>query len=86
MPAGHAPHTALFWQDIIMHVHALTVVVLALLVVLTSAIAEDIQIMGLTARHTALGDDPKALDYLTGRCQKKHKHMTCSLHQIVIKK
>jgi hypothetical protein len=49
------------------------------LVIMASASAEDVKIMGLMDTNAARSDSTQPLTYLTGSCQKKHKRMQCHL-------
>ena len=69
-----------------MDIRALAVASLILLLVLATAGAEDVKIMGLMETHAARSDSKQPLTYLTGSCQKKHQRMKCHLNEIVVKK
>jgi hypothetical protein len=73
-------------QDITMYIRSLAVALLILLLVIGSAGAEDVKIMGLMETHAARSDSKQPLAYLTGSCQKKHKRMKCHLNEIAVKK
>ena len=73
-------------QDIAMSMRSLAVGSLILLLVIASTSAEDIKIMGLTEKNSALFDGKHSLTYLTGSCQKKKAHMKCHLNEIEVKK
>ena len=62
-----------------MYIRSLAVALLILLLVIGSAGAEDVKIMGLMETHEARSDPKRPLAYLTGSCQKKHKRMKCHL-------
>jgi hypothetical protein len=70
----------------LMRIRSLAVAALPLLLVIASASAEDIKIMGLTETHAARADGQRPLAYLTGSCQKKPRHMKCHLHEIAVNK
>jgi hypothetical protein len=69
-----------------MRIHAFAVGALTLLLVLASAGAEDVKIMGLTETNAARSDRTRPLTSLTGSCQQKHRHMKCHLNEITVKK
>jgi hypothetical protein len=73
-------------QDITMYIRSLAVASLILLLVLATASAEDVKIMGLMETNAARSDSKRSLAYLTGSCQKKHKRIKCHLNEIVVKK
>src|SRR5678815_5420409 len=73
-------------QDITMDICSIAVALLSLLLVIGSAGAEDVKIMGLMETHAARSDPKRPLAYLTGSCQKKHKRMKCHLNEIAVKK
>jgi len=74
-------------QDITMYIRSLAVASLTFfLLVIGSAGAEDVKIMGLIDTHAARSDSKRPLAYLTGSCQKKHKRMKCHLNEIAVKK
>src|SRR2546422_5504256 len=56
------------------------------LLVLASAGAEDIKIMGLMDTNAARADPTRPLAYLTGSCQQKPKRMQCHLNEITVTK
>src|SRR6266568_8097956 len=68
-----------------MYIRALAVASLIFLLVIASAGAEDVKIMGLMETHTTRSDSKQPLAYLTGSCQKKHKRMKCHLNEITVK-
>ena len=65
---------------------SLAIAALTLLIVIASAGAEDIKIMGLTETSAARADSTRPLTYLTGSCQQKPKRMTCHLNEIAVTK
>ena len=69
-----------------MSIRYLAVVYTTLILVMASAVAEEVKIMGLTEKNAALLDGTKSLEYLTGSCQKKKLHMKCHLNHIAVKK
>lgn len=70
-----------------MYIRSLAVASLTFfLLVIGSAGAEDVKIMGLMDTNAARSDSKQPLAYLTGSCQKKHKRMKCHLNEIVVKK
>jgi hypothetical protein len=70
-----------------MYIRALAVASLSFfLLVMASAGAEDVKIMGLMDTHAARSDSTRPLAYLTGSCQKKHKRMQCHLNEIAVTK
>ena len=70
-----------------MYIRSLAVASLTFfLLVIGSAGAEDVKIMGLIDTHAARSDSKRPLAYLTGSCQKKHKRMKCHLNEIAVKK
>ena len=56
------------------------------LLVMATASAEDVKIMGLMDTNAARSDSTRPLAYLTGSCQKKPKRMKCHLNEITVKK
>jgi hypothetical protein len=56
------------------------------LVIMASASAEDVKIMGLMDTNAARSDSTQPLTYLTGSCQKKNKRMKCHLNEITVTK
>ncbi len=74
-------------QGITMDIRALAVASLTcFLLVVGSAGAEDVQIMGLMDTNAARSDPKRPLTYLTGSCQQKHKRMKCHLNEITVTK
>src|SRR6266567_1542358 len=74
-------------QGITMDIRALAVASLTcFLLVVGSAGAEDVQIMGLMDTNAARSDPKRPLTYLTGNCQKKPKRMKCHLNEITVTK
>jgi hypothetical protein len=74
-------------QDITMYIRSLAVALLAFfLLVIGSAGAEDVKIMGLMDTNAAGSAPKRSLAYLTGSCQKKHKRMKCHLNEIAVTK
>jgi len=69
-----------------MYIRSLAVASLILLLVLATAGAEDVKIMGLMETNAARSNSKRSLAYLTGSCQKKHKRMQCHLNEIAVKK
>src|SRR5882724_741568 len=69
-----------------MSIRYLAVGYITIMLVMASAVAEEVKIMGLTEKNAALLDGTKSLEYLTGSCQKKKSHMKCHLNQIEVKK
>ncbi len=69
-----------------MDIHALAVASLILLLVIATAGAEDVKIMGLMDTNAAHADPKRPLAYLTGSCQKKPKRMQCHLNEITVTK
>src|SRR2546422_10283602 len=69
-----------------MSIRYLAVGYITLILLITSAVAEEVKIMGLTEKNAALLDGNKSLEYLTGSCQKKKLHMKCHLNHIEVKK
>jgi hypothetical protein len=69
-----------------MYIRSLAVASLILLLVLATAGAEDVKIMGLMETNAARSDRKRSLAYLTGSCQKKPKRMKCHLNEIAVKK
>jgi hypothetical protein len=69
-----------------MCIRSLAVASLILLLVIASAGAEDIKIMGLTETHAARSASKRPLTYLTGSCQKKHRRMKCHLNEVAVNK
>ena len=57
-----------------------------LLAVIAAAVAEDIQIMGLTEKNQVRGEGNRSLEYATGSCQHKQSSMACHLHHIAVEK
>jgi hypothetical protein len=56
------------------------------LVIMASASAEDVKIMGLMDTNAVRSDGTRPLAYLTGSCQQKHKRMKCHLNEITVNK
>jgi hypothetical protein len=56
------------------------------LVIMASASAEDVKIMGLMDTNAVRSDGTRPLTYLTGSCQQKHKRMKCHLNEITVNK
>jgi len=56
------------------------------LVIMASARAEDVKIMGLMDTNAARSNGTRPLTYLTGSCQQKHKRMKCHLNEIAVTK
>jgi hypothetical protein len=56
------------------------------LVIMASASAEDVKIMGLMDTNAVRPDGTRPLTYLTGSCQQKHKRMKCHLNEIAVTK
>ena len=56
------------------------------LVIMASASAEDVKIMGLMDTNAARSNGTRPLTYLTGSCQQKHKRMKCHLNEIAVTK
>jgi len=73
-------------QGITMDIRALAVASLSLLLVIATAGAEDVKIMGLMDTNAARSDSTRPLAYLTGNCQKKPKRMKCHLNEITVTK
>src|SRR2546430_11968193 len=73
-------------QGITMDIRALAVASLILLLVITTAGAEDVKIMGLMDTNAVRSDRTRPLAYLTGSCQQKHKRMKCHLNEVEVKK
>jgi hypothetical protein len=74
-------------QGITMDIRALAVASLTcFLLVVGSAGAEDVKIMGLMDTNAARSDPKRPLTYLTGSCQHKHKRMKCHLNEITVTK
>ena len=69
-----------------MSIRYLAVGYITIMLVMASAVAEEVKIMGLTEKNAAFLDGTKSLEYLTGSCQKKKSHMQCHLNQIEVKK
>ena len=70
-----------------MDIRALAVASLTFfLLVIGSAGAEDVKIMGLIDTNAARSDSTRPLAYLTGHCQKKPKRMQCHLTEITVNK
>jgi hypothetical protein len=69
-----------------MSIRYLAVGYITIMLVMASAVAEEVKIMGLTEKNAALLDGNKSLEYLTGSCQKKKSHMKCHLNHIEVKK
>src|SRR5712664_2980905 len=69
-----------------MRIRSLAVVYITIMLVMASAVAEEVKIMGLTEKNSALLDGNKSLEYLTGSCQKKKSRMQCHLNHIAVKK
>jgi len=70
-----------------MDIRALAVASLTFfLLVIRSAGAEDVKIMGLMDTNAARSDPTRPLAYLTGSCQQKHKRMQCHLNEIAVTK
>ena len=70
-----------------MYIRSLAVVSLTFfLLVMATAGAEDVKIMGLTETNAARSDGKRPLAYLTGSCQKKHQHMKCHLNEVAVNK
>ena len=65
---------------------SLAVALLILLLVIGSAGAEDVKIMGLMDTNAVHSDGTRPLTYLTGSCQQKHKRMKCHLNEITVNK
>jgi len=56
------------------------------LVIMTTAGAEDVKIMGLMDTNAARAEATRPLTYLTGNCQQKHRRMKCHLNEIAVNK
>jgi len=70
-----------------MDIRALAVTSLTFfLLVIGSAGAEDVKIMGLMDTNVARSDPKRPLADLTGSCQQKHKRMKCHLNEITVNK
>src|SRR6266446_4946873 len=69
-----------------MRIRYLAVGYITIMLVMPSAVAEEVKIMGLTEKNAALLDGTKSLEYLTGSCQKKKSRMKCHLNHIAVKK
>src|SRR6266481_4074888 len=69
-----------------MRIRYLAVGYITIMLVMLSAVAEEVKIMGLTEKNSALLDETKSLEYLTGSFQKKKSRMKCHLNQIAVKK
>jgi hypothetical protein len=69
-----------------MRIRYLAVGSITIMLVMASAVAEEVKIMGLTEKSAALFDGNKSLEYLTGSCQKKKSRMKCHLNHIAVKK
>src|SRR5437016_2177661 len=70
-----------------MDIRALAVASLTFfLLVIRSAGAEDVKIMGLMDTHAVRSDRTRPLTYLTGSCQQKPKRMQCHLNEITVSK
>jgi hypothetical protein len=70
-----------------MDIRALAVASLTFfLLVIGSAGAEDVKIMGLMDTNAARSDPKRPYTYLTGSCQQKHKRMKCHLNEIAVTK
>ena len=66
-----------------MYIRSLAVVSLTFfLLVMATAGAEDVKIMGLMDTNAVRSDRTRALAYLTGSCQKKHRRMQCHLNRV----
>jgi hypothetical protein len=66
--------------------HISAVGFMIILLVIASAVAEEVKIMGLTDTNPSIVDGNRSLAYLTGSCQQKKASMKCQLHQIEVKK
>ena len=71
-------------QTLARSLRVLAVTALACLGVVTTAIAADVQVRGLTAQTAAGADGTRARTYLTGTCQPKKTTMQCHLHAITV--
>ena len=69
-----------------MRIRYLAVVYITIILFIASVVAEEVKIMGLTEKNSALLDGNKSLEYLTGSCQKKKSRMKCHLNHIEVKK